>query len=119
MKYLRLMPKHHTKNTPAIFLDRDGVINYERTDYVKNLSEFQFIDGALEALKILTNTGFPIVVVTNQSVVGRGLLSMSGLDRIHAYMINETSRSGGKIQAIYFCPHAPVDRCNCRTIYFS
>lgn len=105
--------KSSTKKS-AIMLDRDGVINYERKDYVKSLQEFKFIDNAIEAIKLLSTSGNPIVVITNQSAIGRGLLSKAELERIHEYMIREIEKGGGKIDALYYCPHMPNEGCDCR-----
>lgn len=98
----------------VVFLDRDGVINEDRPDYVKSWEEFRFIRGARAALKKLRLAGIPVVVITNQSVIGRGLVSEEGLAAIHEKMIREIRRAGGDIQKIYFCPHRPEDRCACR-----
>jgi hypothetical protein len=80
----------------AIFLDRDGVINQNRVDHVKNWEEFEFVPGALESIRILTETGLPIFVVTNQAVVNRGLMNLDVLDDIHQRMLREIERAGGQ-----------------------
>lgn len=98
----------------AFFLDRDGVINHEKKDYVKHISEFKFIQGAIEGIRLLSTLGLPIVIITNQSAVGRGLLSLGELDRIHKHMTTKIQEGGGKLAAIYFCPHLPEDHCVCR-----
>lgn len=97
-----------------IFLDRDGVINKNRNDYVKDWSEFEFLKNAKEAVKILTENNFNIIVITNQSVVGRGIISEEKLKEIHRKMVSELEKAGGKIHAVYYCPHAPWDNCSCR-----
>ena len=100
--------------TQAIFLDRDGVINRDRPDFVKSWDEFEFLPQSLEALAALSRTAYKIVVITNQSGVGRGLLTQKTLEGMHARMIDRVRASGGRIDAIYYCPHAPSVGCNCR-----
>lgn len=98
----------------AIFLDRDGVLNVNRVDHVKEWSEFQFEAGALDALRRLAATGFAIVVVSNQAGIARGVISAETVGAIHAALLNEVEKAGGRIDRIYYCPHAPADRCDCR-----
>jgi D-glycero-D-manno-heptose 1,7-bisphosphate phosphatase len=99
---------------PTVLLDRDGVINRNRRDYVKSWEEFEFLPGSLEALKMLAERQTRVIVVTNQSVVGRGIISPEELERIHARMKGEIEAHGGRIDAILCCPHAPDDGCSCR-----
>lgn len=99
---------------PALFLDRDGVIIENRMDYVKSLGEVDFIPGALEALARISRHGERIVIITNQSAVGRGLLTSITLDAIHGYMLEHIRAAGGRIDGIYVCPHHPDDNCDCR-----
>lgn len=98
----------------AIFLDRDGVINRRRLDHVKSWAEFEFLPEALEGLREINRMRAPVVMVTNQSAVGRGLLSEADLGVIHKRMLSEISAAGGRIDAIYTCLHAPSDGCDCR-----
>jgi histidinol-phosphate phosphatase family protein len=98
----------------AVFLDRDGVINRDRPDFVKSWEEFEFLPHCLEALAALSRTPYKIVVITNQSGVGRGLLTERTLEQMHAQMIDRVRASGGRIDAIYYCPHAPSIGCDCR-----
>lgn len=98
----------------AIFLDRDGVINRRRLDHVRSWADFEFLPGSLDGLREMTRMGVPVVVVTNQSVVGRGLLSEPDLGAIHQRMRSEISAAGGRIDAIYACLHAPGSGCDCR-----
>lgn len=100
--------------TGAIFLDRDGVINENRADHVKSWDEFDFIPGALESIRILTETGLPIFVVTNQAAVNRGLMSRETLDGIHARMNEQVYAAGGMISQVYHCPHDNHESCQCR-----
>lgn len=98
----------------AIFLDRDGVICENRTDHVKNWPEFEFIPGARESIAALSRLGLPIVVVTNQALVGRGLASTQDIEDIHQHMIAELSAHGGRIDRVLYCPHRSEDNCGCR-----
>lgn len=98
----------------AVFLDRDGVINYNRPDYVKNWGEFCFLPGALGALVELACYNWKIIIVTNQSVVGRQIITHEQLNLIHDQMMLSIIKSGGRIDAIYVCPHHPNDGCSCR-----
>jgi D-glycero-D-manno-heptose 1,7-bisphosphate phosphatase len=98
----------------AILLDRDGVINRERADYVKSWGEFEVLPGALPALSRLSSLHVPILVLTNQSAIGRGLVSLATVDAIHARLQWLVHAAGGRIDAFYICPHHPVDGCACR-----
>lgn len=98
----------------AVFLDRDGVINHNRPDHVKDWSEFQFLPGALTALRLLTHAGFRIFIVTNQAAVGRGLMPVEALEQIHARLRAIASYHGARIDDIRYCPHRPEEQCHCR-----
>jgi histidinol-phosphate phosphatase family protein len=98
----------------AVFLDRDGVINRRRPDHVKSWSEFEFLPTALDALRTLCDDGATVVVVTNQSAIGRGLMTFAELESIHRRMLDEVRATGGDIAAIYSCPHVPEAGCTCR-----
>jgi D-glycero-D-manno-heptose 1,7-bisphosphate phosphatase len=98
----------------AVFLDRDGVINENLENHVLQPSDLRFVPGSLEALARLAATPFRIVVVTNQSAIGRGELASDGLDAIHREMLRRTRSRGGRIDAIYVCPHVLDDGCRCR-----
>lgn len=99
---------------PTLFLDRDGVVNRNRDDYVKSWDEFEFLPGTLDALRVLAGHGVRVVVVTNQSAVGRGIISRQTLDDIHRRMTAAVEAHGGKIDAVLCCPHAPGEGCRCR-----
>ncbi len=99
---------------PAIFLDRDGVICANRDDYVKSWEEFRFLPGAKEAIRQLATLGWPIIVITNQSAVGRKLLSHRELAAIHRRMEAEIVAAGGRLDAVFYCPHLPEEHCPCR-----
>lgn len=106
-----------TVNSPrrrAIFLDRDGVICQNRSDYVKSWDEFVFLPGVFEALRKIAATNFIILVTTNQSLISRRLASLSTLHDIHSRMTNAIVHEGGRIDSIYFCPHTDEDKCICR-----
>jgi histidinol-phosphate phosphatase family protein len=98
----------------VLFLDRDGVINEDRPDYVKSREEFRFIKGVRKALKMLNQIGIPVVIISNQSAIGRGKITEAGLSIIHDGMVKGVKRAGGNILKIYYCPHHPDARCRCR-----
>lgn len=98
----------------AILLDRDGTLNAERADYVKSWEEFVFLPGALEALALLARLRVPVAVITNQSCVGRGIVPRRHLDEIHQRMLAQVQQAGGRIDAVYVCPHRPDEGCACR-----
>src|SRR5206468_4095079 len=89
---------------PAVFLDRDGVINRRRPDHVKRWEEFEFLPGVLEALAALRSMDTRVIVITNQGVVGRGLLAAEGLRRIHARMLQAIRAAGGHVAAVGAVP---------------
>lgn len=97
-----------------VILDRDGVINEDSDAYIKSPEEWVPIEGSLEAIAQLHRAGFHIVVLTNQAGVGRGLFDLPTLERIHDKMHREVEAAGGKIDAVFFCPHGPEDGCACR-----
>ena len=98
----------------TVFLDRDGVINRQRKgDYVKSWAEFEFLPGAKEALRLLAEAGYRVVVVTNQRGVARGFLTESDLAAIHDQMVEEARLAGGPIAGVYYCPHE-IGQCSCR-----
>lgn len=97
-----------------IILDRDGTINEDRDDYVKSPQEWVPLPGALEAIARLNHAGWHTVLATNQSGLGRGLFDMAMLNEMHARMNQLLARHGGRMDAVFFCPHAPEDQCDCR-----
>ncbi|RRR65362.1 MAG: D-glycero-beta-D-manno-heptose 1,7-bisphosphate 7-phosphatase [Candidatus Viridilinea halotolerans] len=107
-------PSHDEGGRPAILLDRDGVINENRTDHVRSWNDFRFLPGSLTALRLLTAWGYRIFVVTNQAAVERGLLSLGTLQQIHARMCETAAAHGAQISAVRWCPHRPETRCGCR-----
>jgi len=97
-----------------VILDRDGVINQDSDSYIKSPEEWRPIPGSLEAIARLNHAGFLVVLATNQSGVGRGLFEVSTLNAIHDRMHRALAQIGGRIDAIFFCPHAEEANCNCR-----
>ena len=97
-----------------VILDRDGTINEDRDDFVKSPEEWVAIPGALEAIARLNHAGWHTVIATNQSGLARGLFDMAALNAIHARMNRELAALGGRIDAVFFCPHGPDDGCRCR-----
>lgn len=98
----------------AVLLDRDGVINRERADYVKSWAEFELLPGALDALHCLAMRNVPVLVITNQSCVGRGIVAPNTLDEIHFRLRELVLHAGGRLDAFYVCPHTPETHCYCR-----
>ena len=97
-----------------VILDRDGTINEDSDQYIKSPAEWKPIPGSLEAIARLTQGGWRIAVATNQSGLSRGLFDMSTLNAIHAEMHRAVGQAGGRIDAIFFCPHAADSNCECR-----
>ena len=110
----RIWQLRHSTQTKLVLLDRDGVINEDRKDFVKNISEFQFIDGAIGAIKKLNQAGIKVAIVTNQSAVGREIISREDLQDIHDYMTAEMEKYGSKVDALYFCADHPDSATNRR-----
>jgi D-glycero-D-manno-heptose 1,7-bisphosphate phosphatase len=97
-----------------VILDRDGVINFDSAQFIKTPAEWKPIPGSLEAIARLSQAGFRVVVATNQSGVGRGLFDMDTLNQIHDKMHRAVQAAGGRIDAIFYCPHAADSKCACR-----
>ncbi len=97
-----------------IILDRDGVINYDSEQFIKNPEEWKPIPGSLEAIARLNQAGYRAVVATNQSGIGRGLFDMAMLNLIHDKMHKACALAGARIDAVFFCPHASENDCGCR-----
>ncbi|HIV72087.1 MAG TPA: D-glycero-beta-D-manno-heptose 1,7-bisphosphate 7-phosphatase [Candidatus Aquabacterium excrementipullorum] len=97
-----------------VILDRDGTINHERDDYIKSPEEWVPLPGAIEAIARLNHAGWHVVVATNQSGIGRGLFDMAAMNAMHAKMHQMLARHGGRVDAVFFCPHTPEDQCTCR-----
>lgn len=97
-----------------VILDRDGVINHDSDKFIKSPDEWMPIPGSLSAIAQLCQQGYRVVVATNQSGVARGLFDMSTLNQIHDKMHRLVIQAGGRIDAIFYCPHGPDDDCQCR-----
>jgi D-glycero-D-manno-heptose 1,7-bisphosphate phosphatase len=97
-----------------VILDRDGTINHDSDQYIKSPAEWKPIPGSMEAIARLTQRGWRCVVATNQSGIARGLFDMATLNAIHTEMHSAVAQAGGRIDAIFFCPHAADSNCECR-----
>ncbi len=97
-----------------LILDRDGTLNRSRDDKVASPDEWEPMPGALEAVARLNHGGWRVVLATNQSGIGRGLFDMASLNAVHARMQRELAAVGGRVEAVFLCPHAPEDNCDCR-----
>ncbi|EHR69388.1 histidinol-phosphate phosphatase family protein [Burkholderiales bacterium JOSHI_001] len=97
-----------------VILGRDGILNAFRDDHVKEPDEWHPLPGALEAVARLNHHGWHTVVATNQSGIGRGMIDMSSVNAVHARMNQRLQAVGGRLDAVFFCPHAPEDQCECR-----
>ena len=97
-----------------IVLDRDGVINFDSDHYIKSPAEWRPIPGSIEAIARFNQHGYRVAVATNQSGIGRGLFDMATLNAINDKMMEMVFRQGGRIDALFFCPHTPDEECGCR-----
>ncbi len=97
-----------------VILDRDGVINHDSASYIKSPEEWKPIAGSLEAIALLNQAGYRVLVATNQSGIGRGLFDMATLNAIHDKMHRALSLVGGRVDGIFYCPHANDAGCACR-----
>jgi D-glycero-D-manno-heptose 1,7-bisphosphate phosphatase len=101
--------------TKAVFLDRDGVINFDPGDYTYNLSQFKLNDGIIENLKRLYDNGYLLILITNQGGISKKLYSQTDVEEIHAYLAKELKKVGVQLAEIYYCPHHSVnEKCICR-----
>jgi len=97
-----------------LILDRDGTLNRSRDDYVASADEWEALPGALEAVARLNQGGWRVVIATNQSGIGRGMFDAAALNAVHAKMHRALAAVGGRLEAVFFCPHVPEDGCRCR-----
>ncbi len=99
-----------------ILIDRDGVINKKlpKHNYVTSIKKFKFLPDVKKAISLLKKSGLKSAIISNQSAIGKGLMTIEDLNKIHNYMINEFKRYDGKIEKIFFCPHKKEDNCSCR-----
>jgi len=107
-------PAPHTRQVKLMILDRDGVINYDSAEFIKSPEEWRPIPGSLEAIARLNHAGFRVVVATNQSGLGRRLFDTATLISIHEKLLRALAQVGGRIDAVFFCPHAADADCDCR-----
>jgi D-glycero-D-manno-heptose 1,7-bisphosphate phosphatase len=105
------MPTSHKK---VVVLDRDGVINVDSEAFIKSPDEWVALPGSLEAIARLNQAGYRVAIATNQSGIGRGLFDMSALNAMHLKMHRMVAAVGGRIDAVFFCPHTAQDHCECR-----
>ena len=99
---------------PAVFLDRDGVIIQNRENYVRSWKDVEFLPSSLQALKQLSQTSYKIIIITNQSAIGRGIITMEQAEAINQRIIEEITDAGGRVDGLFICPHTPDDHCFCR-----
>ncbi|HEX6723236.1 MAG TPA: D-glycero-beta-D-manno-heptose 1,7-bisphosphate 7-phosphatase [Burkholderiaceae bacterium] len=97
-----------------VILGRDGILNAYREDHVKAPDEWQPLPGALEAVARLNHAGWHTVVATNQAGIGRGMIDMASINAVHQHMMQRLHEVGGRLDAVFFCPHTPEDDCECR-----
>ncbi len=97
-----------------IILDRDGVINEDSDEYIKSPDEWHAIPGSIQAIGRLNHAGYRVIIVTNQSGVGRGMFDIDTLGRIHQKMCQQLEEAGATVESIFYCPHTPEDECECR-----
>lgn len=102
------------RSPKLVILDRDGTINQDRDDFVKSPEEWVPLPGALEAIARLNHAGWHVVIASNQSGLGRGLFDVASLNAMHDKMHKLLAAAGGRVDAIFFCPHTPEDECTCR-----
>jgi D-glycero-D-manno-heptose 1,7-bisphosphate phosphatase len=102
------------RGASLVMIDRDGVINEDSGDFIKSVAEWRPIKGSLEAIAALHRGGWTVVVVTNQSGIGRGLYDEAMLGRIHQHMRDRVRAAGGELAGVFYCPHLPEDGCDCR-----
>lgn len=113
-KGIQLRVAYNTDMLPAIFLDRDGVVIENRADYVRTWDHVTLLPNAIAALSSFHRAGFKLIVVTNQSAVGRGLMSLSEAEAINERLVKTIKEHGGWVDGILMCPHKPEDNCDCR-----
>jgi D-glycero-D-manno-heptose 1,7-bisphosphate phosphatase len=103
-----------TRSVRLVILDRDGVINHDSDQFIKSPDEWRPIPGSLEAIARLNHAGYRVAVCTNQSGLGRGLFDMATLNAIHEKMHRALALAGGRIDAVFYCPHTADASCDCR-----
>jgi len=101
------------EKSKVIFLDRDGTINKD-FGYVYEIEKLEFLDGVIEGLKLLNDSGYKLIIITNQSGIGRNYYSLNDYETFTNYMLSEISKNGIEISKVYYCPHIAEDDCECR-----
>jgi D-glycero-D-manno-heptose 1,7-bisphosphate phosphatase len=101
-------------DTKLVILGRDGILNQYREDHVKSPEEWVAVPGALEAVARLNHAGWHAVVATNQAGIGRGMIDMASINAVHAHLNQRLLAQGGRVDAVFFCPHTPEAGCDCR-----
>jgi len=100
--------------TKLVILGRDGILNEYREGHVTAPEEWRPVPGALEAVSRMNHAGWHVVVATNQAGIGRGMIDMAAVNAVHAHMNHQLMEQGGRVDAVFFCPHTPEDNCDCR-----
>jgi len=98
----------------AVFLDRDGTLNYDSIDYVKNIAEYRLFPTTVAALQKLAQLGYKLIVITNQACIAKGLTTVADVEEIHEFLRTTLALAGVELTGIYYCPHHPDDDCDCR-----
>ena len=104
----------HSGASKRLFLDRDGVVNMDRPDYIKSWDEFRFYPDSLKALRQCKEKGVGVILISNQSAINRGLISLQDFWDLHHRMIERIEAEGGELSAAFYCPHRPDEGCSCR-----
>lgn len=110
----KILGVYSAPETKAVFLDRDGTINHDPPSYVSSPKDFKFIPETLSALKILSKSDYKIIIVSNQSGIGRGYFKEKDVENLHKWMLGQLKKKGIRIDKIYYCPHREEDNCGCR-----
>lgn len=114
IRIIRFSVAYNKDMFPAIFLDRDGVVIENRADYVREWSHVTILPNAIDALSGFHLEGFKVIIVTNQSAVGRGMLNLQDAQRINERLVKTIKELGGWVDGVFMCPHKPEDNCVCR-----
>lgn len=101
------------QKSKAVFFDRDGVINIDKS-YLYKIEDFEFCEGVLDLMKHLQSLGYKLFVVTNQSGISRGYYAKEDFEKLTSWMLKEFEKRDINIEKVYYCPHAPEDKCECR-----
>lgn len=110
----RIIEVYNELVVKAVFMDRDGTINDNREGYIHKISDFEFLPGVIEGLKKLSKSSYKIIVVSNQSGIGRGMYNEEDFHKLNDWMLSYLRKQGIRIDTVYFCPHSPDDNCSCR-----